>query len=152
MARLSDLIEDFIKQMLADSDEDILEIQRNELANSFKCAPSQINYVLTTRFTIDKGYYVESRRGGGGCIKIKRANIDKNDYIRKSIWDNIGDKISQQDARDYIELFLERSFITEREAKLMDVVTSDKTLGLDSKTRDSLRSNLLKTMLIALIN
>lgn len=152
MARLSDLIEDFIKQMLADSDEDILEIQRNELANSFKCAPSQINYVLTTRFTVDKGYYVESRRGGGGCIKIKRANIDKNDYIRKSIWDNIGDKISQQDARDYIELFLERSFITEREAKLMDVVTSDKTLGLDSKTRDSLRSNLLKTMLIALIN
>lgn len=152
MARLSDLIEDFIKQMLADSDEDILEIQRNELANSFKCAPSQINYVLTTRFTVDKGYYVESRRGGGGCIKIKRANIDKNDYIRKSIWDNIGSEISQQDARDYIELFLERGFITEREARLMDVVTSDKTLGLDSKTRDSLRSNLLKTMLIALIN
>ena len=152
MARLSDIIEDFIKQMLADSEEDILEIQRNELANSFKCAPSQINYVLTTRFTVDKGYYVESRRGGGGCIKIKKANIDKNDYIRKSIWDNIGDEISQQDARDYIELFLERGFITEREAKLMNVVISDKTLGLDSKTRDSLRSTLLKTMLIALIN
>lgn len=152
MARLSDLIENFIKQMLADSDEDILEIQRNELANSFKCAPSQINYVLTTRFTVDKGYYVESRRGGGGCIKIKRANIDKNDYLKESIWDNIGYEISQQDARDYIELFLERGFITEREAKLMGVVTSDKTLGLDSKTRDSLRSTLLKTMLIALIN
>lgn len=72
MARLSDIIEEFIKDMLDDAQDNELQIQRNELANKFSCAPSQINYVLTTRFTANKGYYIESRRGGGGCIVIKK--------------------------------------------------------------------------------
>jgi len=70
MARLSDIIEDFIKDMLQNTQKSQLEIKRNELANYFGCAPSQINYVLTTRFTVDKGYYIESKRGGGGHILI----------------------------------------------------------------------------------
>lgn len=70
MSRLSDIIEQFIKGLMEDASTDMLEIRRNELADHFNCAPSQINYVLATRFTIDKGYYIVSRRGGGGFIRI----------------------------------------------------------------------------------
>jgi transcriptional regulator CtsR len=152
MARLSDIIEGFIKDMLKDADENFLEIQRNELANIFKCAPSQINYVLTTRFTTDKGYYIESRRGGGGCIRITRINIDKNDYIREVIWNNIGNELTQQSAEDYIELFRERGYISDREGLLMRVAVNDKTLLLPEGIRDRIRAQILKNMLIAVIN
>jgi transcriptional regulator CtsR len=152
MARLSDIIEGFIKDMLEGTDENVLEIQRNELANSFHCAPSQINYVLTTRFSTERGYYIESRRGGGGCIIIKKINIDNNDYIREVIWNNIGSEINQQLAEDYISLFLEREYITERESLLMRGAINDKTLLLPQSIRDKVRAQILKTMLIAVID
>lgn len=152
MPKLSDIIEDFIKEMMVESNSNFLEIQRNELAGSFKCAPSQINYVLTTRFTVDRGYIVESRRGGGGCIKITWVNIDKNEYIKNTIWNNIGDELGYSDSVDYIELFLERGFITEREAKLMMAVINDNTISACGNEKNHLRAQLLKTMLIAILN
>ncbi len=152
MARLSDIIESFIKDMLENANENVLEIQRNELANTFNCAPSQINYVLTTRFTTDRGYYIESRRGGGGFIRIMKINIDKNDYIREVIWNNIGSEINQQLAEDYISLFLERGYITERESLLMKGAINDKTLLLPQSIRDQVRAQILKTMLITVID
>ena len=76
MARLSDIIENFIKEMIDRNGGDQVLIQRNELADQFRCAPSQINYVLTTRFTYEKGYVIESRRGGGGHILIKQINYE----------------------------------------------------------------------------
>ena len=76
MARMSDIIEEFIKQLINETD-GVIEIQRNELPSYFKCVPSQINYVIDTRFTTERGYYVESRRGGGGHIRIKRVNVDR---------------------------------------------------------------------------
>lgn len=152
MARLSDIIESFLKDMLNDADENVLEIQRNELANTFNCAPSQINYVLTTRFTTDRGYYIESRRGGGGCIIIRKINIDKNDYIREVIWNNIGSEINQQSAEDYIAFFLERGYITERESQLMKGAVNDKTLILPQNIKDKVRAQILKTMLITVID
>lgn len=151
MARLSDIIESFIKDMLEDVEENVLEIQRNELANTFNCAPSQINYVLTTRFTTDRGYYIESRRGGGGCIRIMKINIGKNDYIREVIWNNIGSEINQQSAEDYILLFLERGYITQRESLLMRGAINDKTIQLPQAIRDQVRAQILKTMLITVI-
>lgn len=152
MARLSDQIEEFLKRMMEEAGSNFLEIQRNELADSFKCAPSQINYVLTTRFTVDRGYYIESKRGGGGCIKITWMNIDKNEYIKNSIWNNIGDSLNYSEAEDYIELFRERGFITEREAVLMKVVINDKTLGVYGEDKNRLRAQLLKPMLIAIVD
>ena len=86
--RISDLIEDFIKDMLKTEDE--LEIQRNELAEQFNCVPSQINYVISTRFKPSQGYYVESRRGGGGHITIKKINITQSNYLMHIIT-SIGD-------------------------------------------------------------
>ena len=87
--RLSDLIEDFIKEMLENDDEAI--IQRNDLAGKFNCVPSQINYVISTRFTPTQGYYVESQRGGGGYIKIEKVNVTKSSYLMHII-NSIGDK------------------------------------------------------------
>lgn len=152
MARLSDIIESFIKEMLEDAEESVLEIQRNELANEFKCAPSQINYVLTTRFTVDRGYYIESKRGGGGCIRIRKVDINKNDYIKNVIWNNIGDEVTQQEAEDYIEVFRERSIITDREAIIMRAAVNDKTIPLSVDLRDRLRAHILKTLLITIID
>lgn len=152
MARLSDIIEDFIKQMLETSEQNILEIQRNELANTFGCAPSQINYVLTTRFTVNRGYYIESKRGGGGCIKITKIDIDKNDYIKNMIWNNIGNHISQAEGEEYIDIFKSRGYITERESTLMRCAINDKVLLLPEELRDKLRAHILKTMLITIID
>ena len=80
MAILSDHIEQFINSLLEEYDE-MVELQRNELDNYFSCAPSQINYVIATRFSPEKGYYVVSKRGGGGYIKLVRGEPDKHAYI-----------------------------------------------------------------------
>lgn len=151
MARLSDIIEGFIKEMLENSQQNVLEIQRNELANLFNCAPSQINYVLTTRFTVDKGYYIESRRGGGGFIKITRVDIDKNEYIKEAIKNNIKDNLTQKEAEEYIELFMERGFLSEREATLIRAAVNDRTIPLDGETKNKIRAYLIKNMLLTII-
>ncbi|SEF86610.1 transcriptional regulator CtsR [Caloramator fervidus] len=151
MARLSDIIENFIKNMLEKSEKDFLEIQRNELANLFNCAPSQINYVLETRFTIDKGYYIESKRGGGGYIKITKIKLNENNYIKDAIWNNIGDEITQQQAEAYIEHFKERGYLTEREALILKIVVNDKVLNSPPEFKDKIRAGILKTVLISII-
>ena len=91
---LSDIIEEFIKDLFGGKDK--IEIQRNELADHFNCVPSQINYVLETRFKPSQGYYVESKRGGGGHITITRIDILDDEYFGALI-ENIGDSISQKD-------------------------------------------------------
>lgn len=153
MARMSDIIEEFIKELMNQSDDDILEIQRNELANYFGCAPSQINYVLMTRFTVDRGYYIESKRGGGGSIRIMKVNLDTNDYLSRLIGEKIGDSLSQSSAESYIDAFLEQGLISKREAAIMKVAINDKTINnIKAAQRDSVRANILKSMLIVLLD
>lgn len=151
MARLSDIIEEFIKNMLETSEQNVLEIQRNELANIFNCAPSQINYVLTTRFTIDKGYYIESRRGGGGCIRITRVELDKNQYIKRAIKENIMDSLTQNEANAIIELFKDRGFLSERKSTIIKAAISDRSIPLDGETKNKVRAHILKNILITMI-
>lgn len=151
MARLSDIIEEFIKRLFEESDDGILEIQRNELASRFGCAPSQINYVLMTRFNVEKGYYIESRRGGGGSIRITRVRFDENEYLNRMISDKIGSSISQSLAESYIDAFLEHNFITEREADIMRAALNDKAISAQPGERDYIRASILKSMLIVLI-
>ena len=143
--RLSDLIEDFIKDMLEDDDEAI--IQRNDLAGKFNCVPSQINYVIATRFTPMQGYYVESQRGGGGYIKIEKVNVTKSSYLMHII-NSIGNKITAKEVEIFVKNFLENNIINEREAKLIKSATSDK--ALNTKDNDELRAKILKNMLITL--
>ena len=144
--RLSDLIEDFIKDMLEDDDEAI--IQRNDLAGKFNCVPSQINYVIATRFTPMQGYYVESQRGGGGYIKIEKVNVTKSSYLMHII-NSIGNKITAKEVEIFVKNFLENNIINEREARLIKSATSDK--ALNTKDNDELRAKILKNMLITLV-
>ena len=152
MARLSDIIEKFIKQVIHDA-EGVAEIQRNELANRFNCVPSQINYVISTRFTNDRGYYVESRRGGGGFIRITRVNVSADDisvYLMHII-SAIGERIGQRDADAFIMNFVDYELINPREAGVMRAAVSDKILlRIPQPERDSLRADILKNMLTVL--
>lgn len=151
MARLSDVIEKFIKSMLKDTEDGIIEIQRNELAEHFECAPSQINYVLTTRFTSDRGYYIESRRGGGGYIRLVRSSIDEDSYINDLIKNVIGDSLSRQKAYGIIEDFIEEEVLSEREGEIIKIMLSERSLG-SSKEANILRAQMFKNVLIVLIN
>ena len=128
--RMSDVIEDFIKDLFDEDESDLIEIQRNELAQHFNCVPSQINYVISTRFKPSQGYYVESKRGGGGNIKIRKINNTKSDYIMHII-NNIGKTITTNDIDILISDFLTYNVITSQEAKLLKVATSDYVLKLD---------------------
>ena len=150
MARLSDIIETFLKEMLNDMHGSV-EIQRNELANRFNCVPSQINYVISTRFTNDKGYYVESRRGGGGSISIRRFNIDcAGDYLMHII-SAIGDSLSQHTCEVFINNFFDYEMIDVREASLMRAALSDKSLvDVPMEKRDNVRACMMKNMLMSL--
>ena len=149
MAKMSDLIEVFIKELLEDSLGEFVEIQRNELASYFKCAPSQINYVLSTRFSVDKGYIIESQRGGGGSIKIIRLQLEEEDFLT-SLMREIGDSITQLRAEQTVELLKDREVITEREAGIIKAASADRALIAPVNMRNQLRANLLKNMLVAL--
>lgn len=147
--RLSDLIEAYIKDLMNDNDE-YTEFGRNELAQYFNCVPSQINYVISTRFSPERGYYVESRRGGGGNIKIKRINVSKDKYIMHII-NSINNVITQQDADIIITNLVNYGLANNDVAKIMRVAVNDKVLNLPLEYKDATRSRILKNMLLNLV-
>lgn len=149
MSKVSDIIELFIKELLDQNMNQAVKIQRNELANHFKCAPSQINYVLTTRFSIDKGYIIESQRGGGGCIKIFKMEIDKGMYITELIQE-IGYSISNLKALQIIQILLEKKIITKRESEIMASAVSDRSIQSPFNIKNEIRANMMKSMLLVL--
>ncbi|MBD5639873.1 CtsR family transcriptional regulator [Clostridium botulinum] len=151
VARLSDIIEDFIKEMFQENNESELQIKRNELANYFSCAPSQINYVLTTRFTEDKGYYIESKRGGGGCIIIRRIEFTNNKNLKELIVDRIGNSITYDNAINIIDGLVEMAVITEREAIIMKIAINDRVFGNINISKNMLRANILKNIIMVII-
>ncbi len=146
--RMSDIIEEFIKDLFDEENEEI-EIQRNELAEHFNCVPSQINYVISTRFKPSQGYYVESRRGGGGHITIKKVNNTKEDYIMHII-NNIGEKLTSNEVDILISDFLSYNIIDKKEAKLLKVATSDNVLRLSKEIKDDVRARIFKNMILNL--
>lgn len=150
MARLSDLIEVFIKDMLKDSGSRDIEIQRNELANYFECAPSQINYVLTTRFPLERGYIIESRRGGGGNIRIIRIKYDEEDLV-SNILLAVGNGISKMKADALIDTLLEHKLVNKREAEIMKAALKDRTLTFAGENRNRVRAEIIKSMIAVLM-
>lgn len=145
---MSDIIEAYLKHALSDQEQ--VEIRRSEIANRFDCVPSQINYVIKTRFTVQQGYVVESKRGGGGYIRISKVKLlDESDMIGEMI-KIIGDTINENNAVSIVEKLFKEEVVTRREAKLM-LVAMEQTLYTGDKTVDKLlRANILKTMLNAL--
>ena len=146
---VSDRIEAFILELLKD-DEDFIEIGRNELASVFNCVPSQINYVISTRFTSDKGYLVESKRGGGGCLKIKRVRVDASDVIYNAII-KTGKKIDFTKAKVILDALLSTDAIDEKSYSLIINAITEKSIPQGIDEADEIRANILKNMLITLL-
>lgn len=144
---VSDLIASFIDEMLKEEN-GVAELQRAEIANRFNCVPSQINYVISTRFSPEHGYIVESRRGGGGYIRIQRVRVDPKKLIMHMI-NAIGDRLDLNTAAALISNALQGGAITEESARMMLAAVSDASLRpVDRFAREYLRASILKQMLI----
>ncbi|QOY37497.1 CtsR family transcriptional regulator [Anaerobacillus isosaccharinicus] len=150
MKNVSDIIEHYLKAILLKSESDIVEIKRSELAERFQCVPSQINYVISTRFTVEKGYLVESKRGGGGFIRIIKVKAHNNVELYDQMLRLLGDGISQNGAEDIIYRLYDEEAITKREANLLRSATDRSVLNLHLPYRDQLRANILKAMISTL--
>lgn len=149
--KISDLITSEILRMLNESEENTAEIQRNDFASLIGCAPSQINYVLSSRFTPEHGYIIESRRGGGGYIKISRVVMRKSTAFMHII-NSIGDRIDMMSARIVIENCLQSELITPEIARVMYASLSNNVMrSVPVILQDSLRAAILKEMLLVQI-
>jgi transcriptional regulator of stress and heat shock response len=147
---ISDIIESYLKKVLEMSEQEIVEIKRSEIADKFQCVPSQINYVINTRFTIEKGYTVESKRGGGGYIRIMKVRTRDDAHLVDQLLSLIKSRIAQGSAEDVIFRLVEEGVITDREAKIMLSVIDRSVLYIELPYRDELRSRMLKAMLTTL--
>lgn len=150
MKNISDIIEEYLKKVLELSNQDILEIKRSEIADKFQCVPSQINYVINTRFTIERGYVVESKRGGGGFIRIMKIKHQAHSHLIDHLLSLLQSRISQATAVDVIQRLFDEGIVTEQEAKIMVSVMDRSVLHIQLPERDELRSRILKAMLTTL--
>lgn len=144
---ISDNVAAYILRML-DEEDGTAEIQRNELAGTLGCVPSQINYVITSRFTPEQGYIVESRRGGGGYIRITRRRLTKADMIMHIV-NSIGDTLDSGTARIMIKNMDDNNVISSQEAKMISACVSDKALmPLTGSVRNAVRASIFKNVLL----
>ncbi|HFK1742114.1 MULTISPECIES: transcriptional regulator CtsR [Bacillus] len=147
MRNISDIIEKYLKQVIDLSNNNVIEIKRNEIADRFECVPSQINYVINTRFTLERGFVVESKRGGGGYIRIIKVKLHDDIDIIDQMLHMIDHSVAQGNAESMIIRLIEEGIITNREAKLMLSVIDRSVLSMDVPSRDELRARILCAML-----
>lgn len=150
MAGLTSDIERFLKAMLEESTDGMLEIGRNDLAMQFDCAPSQINYVLSTRFTPHNGYLIESKRGGNGFIKIITI-VEEDNYLSYLI-KNLNKQMTETNADSLFKDLYNREYFTKDEFLMAKYATSDKALAaIECKDRSSVRSDIIKHILLSVL-
>ncbi|MBM4236416.1 MAG: CtsR family transcriptional regulator [Firmicutes bacterium] len=150
MPNLTDYIEDYLKKLLALSSSQYIEIKRRELAGKFSCVPSQINYVLERRFPLERGYLVQSRRGGGGCIRIYRIET-----LRNGSWRDLIDSLDRLSfdlgrARQLVKRMVEDKIISRREAAILDQLLREDLYLLTSLNSEELRLLLRELFVNAL--
>lgn len=139
---ISDIIERYLKEILANSEE--IEIRRSEIADQFDVVPSQINYVIKTRFTIQNGYVVESKRGGGGYIRIEKVKLLDDIDVLDSLIRVIGDSLNERDAISILGSLYEDSVLSEREASLLASTLSKSTLNIgDRNLEEQIRAKVM---------
>ena len=151
MARISDTIADFIYSLIDETEDNQAIIQRNELADKFNCAPSQINYVLTTRFTCEKGYIIESRRGGGGYIIIKRVEYNNKEKQLDAINKAIGNSLTYNGAVLLIQHLYDTNIITKREFEIIKMSINERTLSA-AEDKNKLRAEILKGIIMVILS
>lgn len=147
---ISDVIEGYLKEVIELSEREYIEIKRNEIAEKFQCVPSQINYVINTRFTVDRGYLVESKRGGGGYIRIKRIRLHQKSDVLSEVINRLEHGAPQSMAEDIVFRLLDEEIVSKREAKLILSAIDRSTLMLPLPVRDEVRARILIAMLFTL--
>ena len=152
MGNLADYIEKHLREMLDRARGDSIEIQRRDLASHFNCVPSQINYVISTRFTIDRGYLVESRRGEGGYIRICRLDRRRVENPLTLIDRAVGDSIGENQVADILFRLRETGMISARDEVLVKMVTRQQCEGLRPGQSDFVRARVFKAALSVLLH
>jgi len=148
----SDLIANFILSAIDDSTDGFAELQRSTLAEMFSCVPSQINYVISTRFSPERGYAVESRRGGGGYIRISRVRQSPRELIMHTV-NAIGDRLDLNTATAFVSNIYEAGIITKGTARLILTAVGNNALRpIAAGDRDTVRASIFKYLLVALIS
>ncbi|HIX70095.1 MULTISPECIES: CtsR family transcriptional regulator [Enterococcus] len=140
----SDLIEAYLKKILEDSE--IIEIRRTEMAQQFNCVPSQINYVINTRFTIQRGYTVASKRGGGGYIRIEKVKISDKHRFLEQVAELVDEALTEKNALAIIQKLYEEELLTQKEGNLILAVMAQSTLA-DYQEADKIRASLMRAVL-----
>ncbi len=144
---ITDMIAEFIEGALSQTDGNT-ELKRAELANMFGCVPSQINYVISTRFSPERGYIVESRRGGGGYIRIRRVRMDPQQLIMHTV-NAVGDRIDAQTTAALVGNAVDGGALSRGAGVLILAATDDTALRpVPQESRDTVRASILKRMLI----
>ena len=145
---ISDLIAGFLQECLDETGDGVLEVQRGELAQRFNCVPSQINYVMSTRFSPERGYIVESRRGGNGYIRITQVRVDRETLLMHVI-NSLGEQVDLPSARAILGNLAESGALTGDLARTLLSAVGDKALGaVPRELRDQVRADILKNVLI----
>ena len=151
MANISEQIEKFLIATLGDNDS--IDITRNSLAEYFSCVPSQINYVLETRFTVDRGYIVESKRGGGGFVKISKIKTnDNNDYLNGLFLESVGDELSEKRFSQILDKLVNDNIMSDSERVLIEASLSDDSLSMPFTIRDKVRAKAFKNVILKLMS
>ena len=145
---ITDLIASFLQDSLEESENGVLEVQRNDLAHRFNCVPSQINYVMSTRFSPERGYIVESRRGGNGYIRITRVQVDRQTLLMHVI-NSLGDQVDLSSARAILSNLVQAGALEENTGRSLLAAVGDKALGaVPREVRDTVRADIMKQVLI----
>lgn len=142
---MSDLIENYLKNVLHKNE--TVEIRRSEIADQFNCVPSQINYVINTRFTIQQGYVVESKRGGGGYIRIMKVNLVDEMDILNELGNLIPEELSEREGNHLLQNLYENKLISKREAQMMSLMMEKDTFPSNVKNAAEIRSNMMKKLI-----
>ena len=145
---ISDLIASFLQESLEETDGGVLEVQRNDLAQRFNCVPSQINYVMSTRFSPERGYIVESRRGGNGYIRITRVRVDRQTLLMHVI-NSLGERMDLPSARAILSNLVQSGALEETVGRSILAAVGDKALAaVPKENRDTVRADILRNVLI----
>lgn len=145
---ISDVIAEFLQSGLETAENGVLEVQRNDLAQRFNCVPSQINYVMATRFSPERGYIVESRRGGNGYIRITRIRVDRQTLMMHVI-NSLGDQVDLPSARAILSNLVQSGALTKPMGQALLSAVGDKALGrVPRDIRDGVRADIMKQVLI----
>ena len=147
-SNMSDIIEEYLKNVLLAQEK--VEIRRREIADRFNCVPSQINYVINTRFTVQQGYVVESKRGGGGYIRIMKVNLVDDMDILDALLEVVPEELSMKQANHILQNLYDNELLSKREAQLLNIAMSKESLTEAEQCSGQLRSNMMKNILTSL--